>query len=131
MKHNKRQRLALWTGIGLMALSLLISSVADAARFYDPDLGRFMQRDTVDDGPSPYVYVSNNPLVMVDPTGHNGVRDPYTHTKTRHGVHRSLTTWRNAHKAWDTTSGNGQIMRFHNPLLKPSVTVWRWVMPLQ
>ena len=40
------------------------------ARYYNPDLGRFMARDTVDDGPSPYVYVSNNPLIAKDPTGH-------------------------------------------------------------
>ena len=40
------------------------------ARYYDANLGRFTQLDPIlsaDD--SPYVYVSNNPLKFVDPTG--------------------------------------------------------------
>jgi RHS repeat-associated protein len=43
------------------------------ARFYNPELGRFVARDVVDDGPSPYVYVGNNPLIAVDPSGNQGV----------------------------------------------------------
>lgn len=38
----------------------------------DPELGRFITEDSVDDpnNPNLYVYVANNPLTNVDPTGH-------------------------------------------------------------
>jgi RHS repeat-associated protein len=45
------------------------------ARYYDPELGRFIQADTIadtDDPQSlnPYSYTENNPLNFTDPTGH-------------------------------------------------------------
>jgi RHS repeat-associated protein len=46
------------------------------ARFYDPELARFMQEDTYRGDPGDplslnlYTYVCNNPLVYWDPTGH-------------------------------------------------------------
>ena len=45
---------------GLMLLTL---------RYYDATLGRFITRDPASVGPNLYVYVSNNPLKYVDPTG--------------------------------------------------------------
>ena len=39
------------------------------ARFYDATTGRFINVDPVQDGLNWYVYCSNNPLAMVDPTG--------------------------------------------------------------
>ncbi len=39
------------------------------ARWYDPELGRFISEDPIKDGVSWYVYCGNNPLVFVDPTG--------------------------------------------------------------
>ncbi len=39
------------------------------ARYYDPETGRFISPDNVNTFPSPYVYVRNNPLRYVDPTG--------------------------------------------------------------
>ena len=39
------------------------------ARWYDPELGRFISEDPAQDGVNWYVYVSNNPLKYVDPTG--------------------------------------------------------------
>ena len=47
------------------------------SRWYDPGIGRFIQEDAFEgyvNGPSsrnPYVYVTNNPLIYIDPTGHN------------------------------------------------------------
>ena len=38
-------------------------------RYYDATLGRFITRDPASVGPNLYVYVSNNPLKYVDPTG--------------------------------------------------------------
>ena len=40
------------------------------ARYYDPELGRFIQPDTVLDGLNRYTYCGNNPVKYVDPTGH-------------------------------------------------------------
>jgi RHS repeat-associated protein len=51
------------------------------ARFYDPELARFMQEDTYRGNSADplslnlYTYVSNNPLVYWDPTGHVKVGD--------------------------------------------------------
>ncbi|RTQ30676.1 hypothetical protein EJP69_28750 [Variovorax gossypii] len=39
------------------------------ARFYDPELGRFVAVDPRRQGSSPYVYVLNNPIGLVDPDG--------------------------------------------------------------
>jgi RHS repeat-associated protein len=39
------------------------------ARLYDSDLGRFLTPDPKRQGPSPYVYVNNNPVNLIDPTG--------------------------------------------------------------
>ncbi|ULO09514.1 RHS repeat-associated core domain-containing protein [Paenibacillus sp. 19GGS1-52] len=46
------------------------------ARWYDPSIGRFITEDTWEgrinhpDSQNPYVYVVNNPLIYVDPSGH-------------------------------------------------------------
>ena len=39
------------------------------ARYYDPYIGRFTQRDPIADGVNWYAYTYNNPLAFVDPTG--------------------------------------------------------------
>ncbi len=40
-----------------------------AARYYDPYIGRFTQRDPIGDGVNWYAYTYNNPLKFIDPTG--------------------------------------------------------------
>ena len=39
------------------------------ARWYDPDLGRFISEDPAGQGPNPYSYCGNSPVMRVDPTG--------------------------------------------------------------
>lgn len=39
------------------------------ARSYDPVIGRFLQVDPMHEFASPYIYVGNNPLTHIDPTG--------------------------------------------------------------
>ena len=39
------------------------------ARYYDPYIGRFTQRDPIGDGVNWYAYTYNNPLRFIDPTG--------------------------------------------------------------
>jgi len=49
------------------------------ARYYSPDLGRFLQTDPVGygDGINWYLYCGNNPLNLLDPSGSEGVRVPF------------------------------------------------------
>ncbi|MBV6396865.1 MAG: hypothetical protein HFACDABA_02467 [Anaerolineales bacterium] len=51
------------------------------ARWYDPTLGRFAQADTIVPGGvqglDRYAYVSNNPIIYTDPSGHASHRNGY------------------------------------------------------
>jgi RHS repeat-associated protein len=50
------------------------------ARWYDPGLGRFITEDPIRDGSNWYVYVNNNPLRFVDPSGLEGERSEWAMT---------------------------------------------------
>ncbi|MCB0490631.1 MAG: RHS repeat-associated core domain-containing protein [Cyclobacteriaceae bacterium] len=39
------------------------------ARYYNSEIGRFLSVDPLHQFPTPYVYVGNNPVVLIDPTG--------------------------------------------------------------
>ncbi|MBD3329378.1 hypothetical protein GF357_02695, partial [Candidatus Dojkabacteria bacterium] len=39
------------------------------ARYYDPAIGRWHVVDSLEQYDSPYIYVGNNPISMIDPTG--------------------------------------------------------------
>jgi len=55
------------------------------ARYYDPQLGRWLQVDPADEFNSPYVYVGNNPVMYIDPDGKE--------TFFIHGTFVSDKTW--------------------------------------
>lgn len=46
------------------------------ARFYDPVVGRWWAIDPMDEFPSPYAYVGNTPIMLVDPNGMNSDNPP-------------------------------------------------------
>ena len=45
-------------------------------RFYDPAVGRWWAVDPMDEFPSPYAYVGNTPIMLVDPNGMNSDDPP-------------------------------------------------------
>jgi RHS repeat-associated protein len=45
------------------------------ARYYCPEIGRFIQPDTILDGLNRYAYCRNNPMNYIDPTGMDTVDD--------------------------------------------------------
>ena len=47
----------------------IVTSITTLARYYDPYIGRFTQRDPIGDGVNWYAYTYNNPLKYTDPTG--------------------------------------------------------------
>jgi len=51
-----------WQDANLTLLQLRV-------RFYDPQVGRFGQRDPIKDGMDGYIYASNKPTVRIDPSG--------------------------------------------------------------
>ncbi|MHB8878297.1 MAG: RHS repeat domain-containing protein, partial [Myxococcaceae bacterium] len=65
---------------------------AVGGRYYDPDIGRWLSRDSYEgelsDAPSlhRYGYVKNNPLKYVDPTGHAEEITPGLDTPTAHAM---------------------------------------------
>jgi RHS repeat-associated protein len=44
------------------------------ARYYDPEIGRFLGPDPASQPPNVYVYALGNPVTFVDPTGFTGER---------------------------------------------------------
>ena len=75
------------------------------ARWYDADLGRFTTEDPARDGVNWYIYVSNNPLRFVDPSGLRAVigehvetgevitEDQYTAPETSVTILRSTSSY--------------------------------------
>ncbi|MET8298811.1 LamG-like jellyroll fold domain-containing protein [Streptomyces sp. NPDC005180] len=93
------------------------SQVNMAARWYDPGVGRFLNKDTVSLDPAPnsvaanpFVYVDDNPLNRTDPSGHSWWGDASrwvsnawkTTTRWVSNTYQSVSTW--ASHAWDSAS---------------------------
>jgi RHS repeat-associated protein len=79
------------------------------ARFYDPELARFMQEDTYRGNSADplslnlYTYVSNNPLVYWDPTGHYVSPTDKANLSTSQiaGLEKATADWNKANAAGD------------------------------
>ena len=91
--------LFLWTGVSAWAIanpenrcSRVAAGAISNARYYDPELGRFIQADTeIPDLSNPqsynrYAYCVNDPLRYNDPTGHYGVGDWWRDTQAGAGI---------------------------------------------
>ena len=66
------------------------------ARYYDPYIGRFTQRDPIGDGVNWYAYTYNNPLKFVDPNGAEPVQDHAgTLEQTMDILNGAQLNWRN------------------------------------
>ena len=52
------------------------------ARWYDPEIGRFISQDSAEDDPTLYVYGFNNPMKFVDPSGYWNVNINWTSVLT-------------------------------------------------
>ena len=59
------------------------------ARWYDPDLGRFITEDPIKDGTNWYIYANNNPLRFIDPTGLSTLDNFYGKEKPYYHYHSS------------------------------------------
>jgi len=64
-------------------------------RFYDPEIGRFTQRDRIGSVGSPYRYGEDSPIVLSDPSGLTVHLVPYvdSHTCTSQGGTFASRTW--------------------------------------
>ena len=71
------------------------------ARYYDPEIGRFIRRDTVQKI-NQYAYAENNPVMLIDPIGYS----PSTVFKNIYDTFNDLNKaekrllWSNPWKAW-------------------------------
>jgi RHS repeat-associated protein len=72
------------------------------ARYYNADIGRWLNTDPLNQYSSPYVYVGNNPLGMIDPTGMAAV-----HSASAINAFDSRTSdWQMGISRWQSGSGN-------------------------
>lgn len=81
-------------------------------RYYDPEIGRFISADpefgsvTNPQSLNPYVYVNNNPLNYIDPTGQRSAKACAYLPGTRTGESKSIT----GHGFWELTFDNGKVV---------------------
>ena len=103
------------------------------ARYYWPELGRFIQQDPIGDGMNWYAYVGNNPLRRIDPAGRAytdlnitvgivtfGIQygdDPCAHGKPWSPWHASA--WRNWHPYAGPALGAGASLQYAPDILDP------------
>ncbi len=118
--------LFLWTGVSAWAIanpenrcSRVATGAISNARYYDPELGRFIQPDDIiPDFSNPqsynrYSYVLNNPLRYTDPSGHEA---GYTYDAT--GMHSGL----------DSPEAAARMEWTANKVVLPAVNAAFWAM---
>ena len=120
------------------------------ARYYDPYIGRFTQRDPVGDGVNWYAYTYNNPLRFIDPDGLRGLNQAETDAATdffgdminleqvdikesgfRYNIVRKITPYLVVHndiygKFYHQTNAKGEIIQVHSKLIHELFHVWQY-----
>jgi len=78
-------------------------------RYYDPSTGRYLRVDPLGlyDGPNPYVYVNNNPLIFIDPYGLFSI-DPLWQ-----GFYQATGGWSPSQSAVNFAAGFGDSISFN------------------
>ena len=77
------------------------------ARYYDPEVGRFLTEDPSRKGTSWYTYCSNNPLTFVDPTGRREIIDGEEDEKEDRKANRQRTWQRFKERIREVFSRSG------------------------
>ncbi|MFE6799894.1 RHS repeat-associated core domain-containing protein [Paenibacillus chitinolyticus] len=88
------------------------------ARWYDPNLGRFINEDTYEgqlDNPlslNLYTYVSNNPLTRIDPSGHSFINLDMSNERMQSLiVEARISAKNNGNRRWEIRSSLGSIYK--------------------
>ena len=120
------------------------------ARYYDPYIGRFTQRDPIGDGVNWYAYTYNNPLRFIDPDGLRGLNQAETDAATdffgdminleqvdikesgfRYNIVRKITPYLVVHndiygKFYHKTNAKGEITEVDSTLIHELFHVWQY-----
>jgi RHS repeat-associated protein len=92
------------------------------ARYYDPDLGRFIQADSVLDGLNRYAYCFSNPAMYVDPMGYDAVPKgtaismrPESQTNSGRTQNAGSGQWVPVFE-WGRSASNGRLVWVPTPI---------------
>jgi len=81
-----RPHLATYRYVGSLGYYATGSSLMHlGARYYMPEMGRFLQRDPEGNAPEPYAYAGHDPIVSVDPSGRKPPTIGPYHPSPRYG----------------------------------------------
>ncbi len=117
-KHSPQpnEYLAHFTGKGYDASGLIYFN----ARYYDPEVGRFLTEDPSRKGTSWYTYCSNNPLGFTDPTGRRLSESGSDIDETERQITRAAATPQTGDRRKDRRDvDRGARDLFRNPFATP------------